>query len=142
MREKLQNIIGGILLVVIIVIIITIWLSLGKDNSNSDDNRIILTPSEVNADPAAYTGDEIRVEGVVITKNQGDYTFLMMPIDIYIQCGRNAFCGEEYSHLKVRYQDNTLPSFEHNIVVTGNLNKNTDNTYVLYATKIKDKGKI
>jgi hypothetical protein len=142
MKEKLQNIIGGILLVVIIVIIITIWLSLGKDNSNSDDNRIILTPSEVNADPAAYTGDEIRVEGVVITKNQGDYTFLMMPIDIYIQCGRNAFCGEEYSHLKVRYQDNTLPSFEHNIVVTGNLNKNTDNTYVLYATKIKDKGKI
>ena len=142
MREKLQNITGGIILVIIIVIIIAIWLSLGNDNTNSDDKGIILTPLEVNADPAAYAGDEIRVEGVVITTNQGDSTFLMMPIDIYIQCDRNAFCGEEYSHLKVRYQDNTLPSFEHNIVVTGNLNKNADNTYVLYATKINDKGRI
>ena len=142
MKEKLQNIIGGILLVVIIVIIITIWLSLGNDNTNSDDNGIILTTLEVNADPTAYIGDEIKVEGVVITGNIGDSTFLMMPIDIYIQCDRNAYCGEEYSHLKVRYQDNAIPPIEHDVVVTGNLNKNTDNTYVLSATKIKDKGSI
>ena len=142
MKEKLQNIIGGILLVVIIVIIITIWLSLGNDNTNSDDNGIILTTLEVNADPTAYIGDEIKVEGVVITQNIGDSTFLMMPIDIYIQCDRNPYCGEEYSHLKVRYQDNAIPTFEHNVIVTGNLNKNADNTYVLSATKIKDNGKI
>jgi hypothetical protein len=142
MKEKMQNIFGGIFLIIIIVVIIAIWLNIGGNNTNTEDNRIILTPLEVNADPSAYISNEINVEGVVITSNQVDFSFLIMPIDIYIQCDRNAYCGEEYSHLKVRYEENKLPSFEHDVVVTGNLNKNSDNTYVLYASEIKDKGKI
>jgi hypothetical protein len=142
MKEKMQNIFGGVFLIIMIVVIIAFWLNIGGNNMNTEDNEIILTPLEVNADPSSYTSNEINVEGVVITSNQGDFSFLIMPIDIYIQCDRNAYCGEEYSHLKVRYEENTLPLFEHDVVVTGNLNKNSDNTYVLYASEIKDKGKI
>jgi hypothetical protein len=142
MKEKIQNIIGGTILIILIIILISFWLILGSNTTNSDENGIILTPLEVTADPAAYTGNEIKVEGVVITTNQDDSSFLIMPIDIYIQCDRNAFCGEEYTHLKVSYEGKTLPSFEHDVVVTGNLNKTINDTYVLFATMIKDKGRI
>jgi hypothetical protein len=142
MNEKVQNLIGGMVLVIIIILIISIWLTLGNTNSNTVDNTNILTLLDVNADPAAYTGDEIRVEGVVISKNNADATFLMMPSDIYIQCDRNAYCGEEYSHLKVSYTEDILPSFEHKVVVTGIIKKIADNTYVFDASIVKDKGKL
>ena len=50
-------------------------------------------------------------------------------------------CGEEYTHLKVVYQG-TIPQIEHDVIITGNLEKKSDGTYELIASKIKDKGKI
>lgn len=145
MDERKQNIIGGIVFVVIIVILATYWLMI-SNNNNTENNEIILTPLEVTADPAAYMGNEIKVEGVVITKELENSSLLIMPIDIYIQCGRDAYCGEEYSHLRVDcntyLSGKTIPSIEHGIIVTGNIKKNPDDTYVLVAKNINDKGKI
>ncbi|UCD13124.1 MAG: hypothetical protein JSW60_06070 [Thermoplasmatales archaeon] len=146
MDERKQNIIGGIILAVIIIIIVSYWLIISGNNIETGDNEIILTPLEVTADPAAYMGNEIKVEGVVITNEQEKSSFLMMPIDIYIQCDRNAFCGEEYTHLRVDCKtylsEKTIPFIEHNVIVNGNIKKNSDGTYVLVAKKINDKGKI
>ncbi len=145
MDERKQNIIGGIVVVIIIAILVSYWVLI-VDNNGIENNEIILTPLEVTADPAAYIGNEIKVEGVVITNELESSSFLMMPIDLYIQCGRNAFCGEEYTHLLVDCQTylsgKTIPSIEHDIIVTGNIEKNPDDTYVLVAQKINDKGKI
>ena len=141
MEEKKQNMIGALALIIIIIVIVFFWLFFTGNASNNDEDGIILTPLEVTADPAAYTNSEIKVEGIVISRNQDDPSFVIMPIDIYIQCDRNAYCGEEYTHLKIRYQG-TIPSIEHNVVVTGNLEKKSDSSYELTATKIKDKGKI
>ncbi len=114
--------------------------------TNTDTNGIVLTPLEVTADPAAYTNDEIRVEGVIITKDQAACRFLIMPTNIYLGCGRNAFCGEENTHLTVdckRYlSEVSIPSLEHAVVVTGNLEEAAPDTYVLIAESIDDKGLI
>lgn len=140
MQERMQNIIGVIALIIIIIIVLFWFFSLG-DSSDTVDDGVILTPLEVTADPAAYTKGEIKVEGVVIYRDQGDSSFIFMPIDIYLSCDRNAYCGEEYTFLNVKYEK-TIPPLEHDVIVTGNLNKTEDNTYVLNATKIKDKGII
>ncbi len=127
MDERKQNIIGGIVFIVIIVILASYWLFFINNNKSTDNNEIILTSLEVTADPAAYIGNEIKVEGVVITKELENSSFLMMPIDIYIQCGRNAYCGEEYTHLlvdcKTYLSEKTIPAIEHDIIVTGHIKK-------------------
>jgi hypothetical protein len=146
MEEKKQNIIGGIILIVLIVLLISYWLIINNDNNGNENNEIILTPLEVTADPTSYMGSEIKVKGIVITNDPEETTFLMMPTDIYIQCGRNAFCGEEYAHLTVNFDphllDKTLPSLEHEIIVTGNIERRVDDTYNLVATAIEDNGEI
>ena len=140
MDERNQNIIGAIALIIVIIVIVFSWLILtGKDTDDKDG--IILTPLDVTADPAAYTGSEIKVEGIIIERDQADSSFIIMPIDIYYQCDRNPYCGEEYTHLKVVYQG-TIPQIEHDVIITGNLEKKSDETYELIASKIKDKGKI
>ncbi len=141
MQEKMQNIIGVIILIFIVIIIVLFWLFSSGNSSDIVDDRIILTPLEVTADPAAYINGEIKVEGVIIDRNQGDSSFVMMPIDIFLSCDRNAYCGEEYTHLNVRYEK-TIPPIEHDVIVTGTINKTEDSTYVLVATKIMDKGLI
>lgn len=141
MEEQKQNKIGIIALISIVIIIVLIWLFFLGGGSDSEDNGVILTPLEVTADPASYTDREIKVEGIVIARNQDDSSFIIMPIDIYISCDRNAYCGEEYTHLNVKYE-NTIPALEHDVIVTGNLNKIANGTYVLHSTKIIDKGKI
>ena len=140
MNERNQNVIGAIALIVIIIVIIFSWLILtGKDSDDKDG--IILTPLDVTADPAAYTDGEIKVEGVIIERDQADSSFIIMPIDIYLQCDRNPYCGEEYTHLNVIYQG-TIPPIEHDVIITGNLEKKSNVTYELIASKINDKGKI
>ncbi len=140
MNERNQNVIGAIALIVIIIVIIFSWLILtGKDSDDKDG--IILTPLDVTADPAAYTDGEIKVEGVIIERDQAESSFIIMPIDIYLQCDRNPYCGEEYTHLKVIYQE-TMPPIEHDVIITGNLEKKSNETYELIASKINDKGKI
>lgn len=141
MEERNQNIIGAIVLIIIAIVIILFWLLFMRNGSTPEEDGVILTPLEVTADPAAYTGSEIKVEGVVISNNLGDSSFIIMPIDIYIQCGRNAYCGEEYTHLIVNY-DGTPPSLENDVIVTGNLEKKSDESYELNAIKINVKGKI
>jgi hypothetical protein len=140
MKERNQNVTGAIALIIIIIVIIFSWLLLTGEDSDTED-RIILTPLDVTADPAAYTGSEIKVKGVIIERDQAGSSFIIMPIDIYLQCDRNPYCGEEYTHLKVIYQG-TIPPIEHDVIVTGNLEKKSDETYELIASKIKDKGKI
>ena len=141
MEEKKQNVIGIIAFIAIVIIIILFWQFFSGNGSNTDNYGVILTPSEVTADPSAYTGSEIKVNGIVIDRNSGESSFIIMPIDIYISCDRNAYCGEENTHLSVKYEK-TIPGLEHEVIVTGNLIKSNDDTYFISATIINDKGKI
>jgi hypothetical protein len=94
MDERNQNVIGVIALIVIIIVIIFSWLILTEKDSGTEE-IIVLTPLDVTADPAAYTGREIKVEGVIIERYQTESFFIIMPIDIYLQCDRNPYCGQE-----------------------------------------------
>jgi hypothetical protein len=141
MDDRKQNIIGVIALIIIIIVNVFFWLLFIGNGTDTDEGGVILTPLEVTADPAAFTGSEIKVEGIVIARNPNNSSFIIMPIDIYISCDRNAYCGEEYTHLSVIF-NGKIPSLEHDVIITGNLLKKSDDNYKLEAIKINDKGKI
>ncbi len=114
-------------------------------NTNKPDT--ILLPSDITADPAAYEGKTVKVEGVVIQSNTSKASFGIMPINTYLGCNRNPSCGEEYTILLTQcdscQQGCPIPPFEHDVIVTGLVKKTTDGkNYIFQGLNLIDKGAL
>lgn len=142
-RKKIKITVAVLVILFVIISLYAYHITKKPDAENSEN---ILTTIEVNADPAAYVGMEIKVGGVVIGTNTNDSLFFIMPADIYLGCNKNPHCGEEYSILMVICDSCIpgcpLPLFEHQVIVTGMVEKNPDGSYIFKGYSIKDIGPL